>query len=74
MLVIFEEQYLEDLYMKGKAEGKSIAVSQIAHVTDAGFLWLSMKKVGIILLIHKNFFPLPYGRKLSISVSRISAP
>ena len=37
-------------------------------------LRLSMKKVGIILLIHKNFFPLPYGRKLSISVSRISAP
>ena len=35
---------------------------------------LSMKKVGIILLIHKNFFPLPYGRKLSISFSRISAP
>ena len=35
---------------------------------------LSRKKVGIILLIHKNFFPLPYGRTLSISVSRISAP
>lgn len=40
MLVTFEEQYLEDLYMKGKAEGKSITVSQIAHVTDAGFLCL----------------------------------
>lgn len=49
----------------------------IRHSLLASFLqafWLSRKKVGIILLIHKNFFPLPYGRKLSISVSRISAP
>ena len=45
----------------------------LGHIA-LGFLGLSRKKVGIILLIHKNFFPLPYGRTLSISVSRISAP
>lgn len=27
MLVTFEEQYLEDLYTKGKADGKSIATN-----------------------------------------------
>ena len=48
-------------------------LTDLAHAIHT-LSWLSRKKVGIILLIHKNFFPLPYGRKLSISVSRISAP
>ena len=51
-------------------ERKSLTVVEVIRRSCR----LSRKKVGIILLIHKNFFPLPYGRKLSISVSRISAP
>ena len=56
--------------MKNEKEAGKLSV--ISGIDDKGRL--SRKKVGIILLIHKNFFPLPYGRKLSISVSRISAP
>lgn len=48
--------------------GYNIGTGSITTMA-AGGAGLSRKKVGIILLIDKYFFPLHYGRKLSVSVS-----
>ena len=37
-------------------------------------IYIELTKISTAITTQKNFFPLPYGRKLSISVSRISAP